>query len=908
MSDVRIRILTEDEATAKLAQIDSQLGKFSTKYNQDFARGLDKGTASTRDFGRALVDAADKAGLGTSQISRMASATGFFTKEQLAAGQASANVARKAEELAQAVQKGSMTTREAGAAFREYAKEQEVAGSKSANFAASLRTVMITLTAVTAGLAIAGALFKKALDFAAEGAQLERLQTAGQNLARGLGGDYDLIIAKIKEASRYTVSESDAMLAANRAMMLGLSANADQLGKLMEVAAFRGRAMGLSTTQAFSDIVTGIGRMSPLILDNLGIVIDAEKRYQEYAKAHGVAASAIDSTTKRQILLNAVLEDGNRQITAAGGLTTDAAAGFEKLAAAQKDWLDAQKQSVGGLGNLAGAIGDYISLLADGQKAVTEGKISQQEFREILQQVVFTELTAAEGHQKLAEAMSGAGRTTEELATKQAMLKLFMQETTGAAIDQADVLNQAMADLQTNIAGAVGKEIDSFNEKQASLREQAAELQAQIGQLEGLSYLTPEQQGELATARYELMLNGQAATELANAHDEATKRIIFDMAVQRASMDGLTQAEFAMLNDIALAWGLVDQSTWNAAQSIDRAMALVAQGNVQAAKQEILNLGQAAQSITGDYYMRFHVTTTYGPPAPGQSSMPSVISNEGAIPFTPAFPKNPASFSPSFSGGGGGGSAAIKTPKAPAMPKKSALEKIMDVAGGVSALGSAAVDIVKERTIDPLEKKLKAIQDLLKPGHVDLVGMERMAELEKERAEAAEKVAKAQEKILALEKAQQKLKFLEQQVQLLDLIKTNKLNAGNILKGLKFGVDANMEDVIVATTRALEELIVKAEAKLGIHSPSTVFAGIGKNITLGLAQGITANMGAANKAMNAMLAPPAVAASGHLSERPAGGAVIQKIEVNLPVQNVNSLIDWEAGARTVARVIREKVR
>ena len=35
----------------------------------------------------------------------------------------------------------------------------------------------------------------------------------------------------------------------------------------------RGRAMGLSTTQAFGDIVTGIGRMSPLILDNLGICL-----------------------------------------------------------------------------------------------------------------------------------------------------------------------------------------------------------------------------------------------------------------------------------------------------------------------------------------------------------------------------------------------------------------------------------------------------------------------------------------------------------------------------------------------------------------------------------------------------------------------------------------------------------
>jgi len=46
-------------------------------------------------------------------------------------------------------------------------------------------------------------------------------------------------------------------------MMLGLGADAEQMGKLMEVARFRGRAMGLTTAQAFSDIVTGVDGPRP---------------------------------------------------------------------------------------------------------------------------------------------------------------------------------------------------------------------------------------------------------------------------------------------------------------------------------------------------------------------------------------------------------------------------------------------------------------------------------------------------------------------------------------------------------------------------------------------------------------------------------------------------------------------
>jgi hypothetical protein len=100
------------------------------------------------------------------------------------------------------------------------------------------------------------------------------------------------------------------MLAANRAMVLGVADNTEEFTELMEIARDRARAMGLTIEQAFNDIVTGIGRGSPLILDNLGLVIDQVAANEDYASSLGKTADALTEEEKKQALLNAVLEQG----------------------------------------------------------------------------------------------------------------------------------------------------------------------------------------------------------------------------------------------------------------------------------------------------------------------------------------------------------------------------------------------------------------------------------------------------------------------------------------------------------------------------------------------------------------------------------------------------------------------
>lgn len=125
------------------------------------------------------------------------------------------------------------------------------------------------------------------------------------NLA--LGDTADIMLTDLKKASRGMVSDLDLVNSANRALALGIRKN--QLPELMAVATARAKIFGRTTTEAFDDITIGIGRQSRMILDNLGIIIDLDRAYTEYAESIGKTKDALTEMEKKQALTNKILED-----------------------------------------------------------------------------------------------------------------------------------------------------------------------------------------------------------------------------------------------------------------------------------------------------------------------------------------------------------------------------------------------------------------------------------------------------------------------------------------------------------------------------------------------------------------------------------------------------------------------
>jgi hypothetical protein len=149
-------------------------------------------------------------------------------------------------------------------------------------------------------------------------------------------------------------------------------------------------------------------------------------------------------------------------------------------------------------------------------------------------------------------------------------------EMNGIVIDKSEVLTEVTRDLerelktlQITIEGPLGDANEKFAEQQRRLRDQAEELRSKMAEL-AAQPVTDKQQRELAGLVEDYNEVQQAIKDNAAAHDEATKRIMFNLLQQRAAIDGLTEAELDALNDIALQWGLVDQATYNYVQAADQ--------------------------------------------------------------------------------------------------------------------------------------------------------------------------------------------------------------------------------------------------------------------------------------------------------------------------------------------------
>ena len=198
------------------------------------------------------------------------------------------------------------------------------------------------------------------------GATAIRQRTAFEELAKQAGGSADEILAAIKRATDGTVANSDIILAANKGILLGLGAQAEQWEKLTEVARFRARAMGLTVTQALNDITTGIGRESRLILDNLGIILDLDEVMGQYASSLGKTTEALTAAERKQAILTSVIEDGQRQIAAAGGIVADYGDQIERMNAALADAKTQLAEAVApAVADVAGAVANATPKLAE---------------------------------------------------------------------------------------------------------------------------------------------------------------------------------------------------------------------------------------------------------------------------------------------------------------------------------------------------------------------------------------------------------------------------------------------------------------------------------------------------------------------------------------------------------------
>jgi len=125
---------------------------------------------------------------------------------------------------------------------------------------------------------------------------------------QGLTGDADAALAKLREGSLGMVKDADLMMSYNQAAQLVSQTFADQLpdamGYLSKVSASTGQDMGFM----IDSLVKGVGRLSPMILDNLGIQVALSDATARAAEMFGVEEAALTKAQIQAGMMDVVLE------------------------------------------------------------------------------------------------------------------------------------------------------------------------------------------------------------------------------------------------------------------------------------------------------------------------------------------------------------------------------------------------------------------------------------------------------------------------------------------------------------------------------------------------------------------------------------------------------------------------
>lgn len=186
----------------------------------------------------------------------------------------------------------------------QFAKSMSAAQKDLKGFTDGAKNIASTLSGAFAAREVASFAF----EVSKLAGEAEGVRKAFDKLPNSIG-----LMNDLKRATSGTVSELDLMKRSVQAANFGISLQA--LPKLLEFAAVRAQQTGQSVDYLVDSIVTGIGRKSPLILDNLGISAVALKEKMgdvSLATADvGTVAEAVGKIATEQLATMGSMVDTN---------------------------------------------------------------------------------------------------------------------------------------------------------------------------------------------------------------------------------------------------------------------------------------------------------------------------------------------------------------------------------------------------------------------------------------------------------------------------------------------------------------------------------------------------------------------------------------------------------------------
>jgi hypothetical protein len=215
-------------------------------------------------------------------------------------------------------------------------------------------TSSISTKAIAMGTAIGTAAGKLAVDalqylgrefmeLATRGVVLAPVVTAFQNLTSNIGQSGDAMLAVTRTATKGLITDLDIMAAANKAILLGLPVTSESMGTMATAAVVLGKAMKQDAAKSFDDLITALGRSSPMILDNLGLSVKVGEANEAYARSLGKTSESLTDSEKKLAFYNAAMAAAKQKVEEVGGVTLTLA---DRILIA-KNWMTNFTDSLG---------------------------------------------------------------------------------------------------------------------------------------------------------------------------------------------------------------------------------------------------------------------------------------------------------------------------------------------------------------------------------------------------------------------------------------------------------------------------------------------------------------------------------------------------------------------------------
>ena len=478
-------------------------------------------------------------------------------------------------------------------------KETGKEGSKAAGGFDSLKTAVAGIGAAVGVATTAFIALKKAYDFGKEGAAILQTRDSFDKLMSSMGVAPG-ILDRLRDASLGTVDDMTIM----SSTMTLLAGTSEELGtamveaspKLMEIAkaAHKLNPAAGDVEYFYNSIASGIKRSSPMILDNLGLVVKIGDVTQAWADANGVAVESMTAEQKQLALLEGALQAGGRLVEQVGGSVDEMGDSFAQAEVRIKNATDTLKTQA------APAIADIVQFLADmvdGEERVVAASEELRKSSKNYDVYLDAVLRAAKANHQLSEsdidvikrqaekgeafhdtvyemgilteAQYNAARETDRVSEKwanyaealkrdaQPAVKDLSQDTQDLAgnvelvanmMEQraaraADDFKGSLDLLHAAMRGEVGEAIDDYESNLADLEQQLAD-------------------GAITHGEYQ-----SAVEELTDAFHENNRALAYNIA-EKQILDALEKGLIEDVNNSGTAYDEATQMLWGLAEGL----------------------------------------------------------------------------------------------------------------------------------------------------------------------------------------------------------------------------------------------------------------------------------------------------------------------------------------------------